>query len=107
MEHVRNKRLDNLCESIAEHRAAKNDAAVGEQQDIAAALQVMQRDGVSVYRHARVELARVPGAEKLRVRLTKEEGDAGEADLAQGHADTDEESEGRSDVEDALEEMEA
>lgn len=31
---------------------------------------------VTVYKHAGIELARMPGAEKLRVRVTKETGDA-------------------------------
>ncbi len=53
-----------------------NTARVEEQQLIATALQVMVEHKIAVYRHARVELARVPGAEKLRVRMTKEEGDA-------------------------------
>jgi len=58
-----------------------NAAKLEEQGLISSALQAMQKDGRSVYRHARIELARVPGAEKLRVRLTKEEGDAGAEDL--------------------------
>lgn len=81
MEQVRNRRLDNLCESIGDARETMNGAKQQEQSDIQAALQVMQRDGLQVYRHARVELSRVPGAEKLRVRLTKEDGDAGVEDL--------------------------
>jgi hypothetical protein len=81
MEQVRNRRLDNICEAIGDARDQINAAKQEEQGSIQAALQVMQRDGVQVYRHARVELARIPGAEKLRVRMTKEEGDAGAADL--------------------------
>lgn len=57
-----------------------NAARADEQESIQAALQEMQRKGVTVYRHARVELARIPGAEKLRVRMTKEEGSADAAD---------------------------
>lgn len=68
-----------------------NAARVEEQSDIQAALQEMQRRNVTVYRHARIELARIPGAEKLRVRVTKEEGDAGAADFKPGE-DADSES---------------
>lgn len=81
MEQVRNKKLDNVCEAIGEERRQMNAAKQEEQGLIQSALQVMQRDGVTVYRHSGVELARVPGAEKLRVRLTKEQGDADAGDL--------------------------
>lgn len=58
-----------------------NRARTDEQADIQAALTEMVAKGVPVYRHAKIELVRVPGAEKLRVRVTKEEGDAGAEDL--------------------------
>ena len=87
MEQTRDRRLDNLCESIGEHRGLMNKARVEEQGDIAAALQHMVKKNVSVYKHGGIELARVPGAEKLRVRLTKETGDADEGDLAAGEDD--------------------
>lgn len=82
-ETVRDQTLDNLCESIGEHRAAKNLHTEHEQADIQAALTRMQEIGKRcvVYKHAGVELARVPGAEQLRVRLTKSTGDAGAAEL--------------------------
>jgi hypothetical protein len=84
MEGVRNAKLDNLCEGIAEQRRVMNAAHVETQTDITAALQEMQRKGISVYKHGGIELARVPGAEKLRVRLTKEQGDADGDDLEDG-----------------------
>lgn len=84
MEQVRSTRLDNLCESIGDERASMNKAKQEETGLIQAALQEMQRKGITVYRHAKIELARVPGAEKLRVRVTKEEGDAGSSDLDTG-----------------------
>lgn len=83
MEQIRSKRLDNLCESIAEQREKMNSARVEEQSDIAAALQEMQKRGIHTFKHNGVELARVPGAEKLRVRLTKDNGDASDEDLEQ------------------------
>jgi hypothetical protein len=76
MGQVRNSKLDNICEGIAEERAASNAANQEEKQLTSTALQVMQASKVTAYRHAGVELSRVPGAEKLRVRLTKETGDA-------------------------------
>lgn len=81
LEQTRNGKLDNLCEGIAEVRTTMNAAKQEEKTFIVAALQAMVTKGVQVYRHGGVELARVPGAERLRVRLTKEEGDADEADL--------------------------
>lgn len=84
MEQVRDQRLDNLCESMADHRRAMNAARTEEQSDITSALQHMVKKGVSVYKHGGIELARVPGAEKLRVRLVKEQGDADADDLDTG-----------------------
>lgn len=89
MDQVRNRKLDNLCEAIGEERNRMNAAKQEEQASIQAALQVMQRDNVTVYKHAGVELARVPGAEKLRVRLVKEQGDADAGDLETGETDND------------------
>lgn len=91
MEQVRSKRLDNLCESIAEHRATMNAARTEEQSDISAALHEMQKKGIHTFKHNGVELARVPGAEKLRVRLTKDHGDAGDEDLDDTGREYDEE----------------
>lgn len=79
---MRSRRLDNLCEGLGDARDQMNSAKVEEQSLIQAALQQMVKEGIQVYKHARVELARVPGAEKLRVRVVKEEGDAGAEDLA-------------------------
>ncbi len=84
MERVRNVRLDQICEAIGEERERMNAAKTEERGLITGALQEMQRANLSVFRHGGVELSRVPGAEKLRVRLTKEEGDAGAEDLETG-----------------------
>lgn len=53
-----------------------NAARTEEQSLIQAALKVMQGSAIQAYRHAGVELSRVPGGEKLRVRLVKEQDDA-------------------------------
>ena len=73
---MRNGRLDNICESIEEERARVNAARKEEATLIAAALSVMQGNRIHAYKHAGIELARVPGTEKLRVRLVKDDGDA-------------------------------
>ncbi len=76
MEQVRNIRLDNICEGINDERGVMNAAKQQEQSLISSALQVMQQSGITVYKHGGVELVRVPGVDKLRVRLSKEDGDA-------------------------------
>jgi len=83
MEQVRSKALDNLCEGLADVRASMNSAKQEETGLIQSALQTMVRRNVQVYKHGGIELARVPGAEKLRVRVIKEQGDADASDLQQ------------------------
>ena len=81
LEGARNQRLDNIAEALVEERDRLNSAKVEEQALITAALKEMQDADLQVYKHNGVELARVPGAEKVRVRLVKEQGDADEGDL--------------------------
>lgn len=76
MEAVRSGKLDNICEGIAEERSVINAAQTEEKSLISTALQVMQQQGITVYKHGGIELVRVPGADKLRVRQTKDHGDA-------------------------------
>lgn len=76
MEQIRNRRLDNFCEAINDARSTKNAQQIEEDSAIQGALREMHDRSVDVYKHAGVELARVPGTEKLRVRLTKDKGDA-------------------------------
>lgn len=77
MEQARYTRLDALCEAISDTRAQMNQLRTDEAADERAALAEMRKpragkpDGILTYRHAGVELARVPGEEKLRVRTTK------------------------------------
>lgn len=73
MEQVRNVRLDHYCESIGESREKTNALRREEKNDLQGALRVMHDRNVVVYRHAGVELVRIPGEEKLRVRTTKED----------------------------------
>lgn len=75
MEQVRDTRLDNLCESIGDTREKLSELRQDEQSDLQAALKRMRERGLTSYRHAGVEMSRVPGEEKLRVRVTSR-GDA-------------------------------
>ena len=86
MEQVRSQKLDNVSEAISECRSKKNAAVLEEKGLVTAALQAMVQRGIAVYRHGGVELSRIPGAEKLRVRITAEEGDADAEDLEQSPA---------------------
>lgn len=75
-EQIRNKSLDQCCEGISDTRASMSTAR-GEEQDLTRrAVQVMQRDRVTAYRHAGVELVLVPGDVKLRVRTLKDTANA-------------------------------
>lgn len=85
MKRVRDQKLDNICEGIADERAKKNEADTEEKSLISSALKRMQARNVNLYKHSGVELARVPGSEKLRVRLTK---DTGDAEVAGGETTT-------------------
>ena len=60
LEATRSERLDNICEGIAEERARLSAARTEEQQLLSSALQTRQERKISVYKHAGVELARVP-----------------------------------------------
>lgn len=76
MGRIRSQKLDNICEAIGDSRdtqASERDNENSLKQD---ALKEMQAKGIGAYRHAKIELLRSPGAEKLRVRKTKEDGDA-------------------------------
>ena len=78
MGQVRDGVLDRLCESIGETRDEMNRLRGDELSDTQAALKRMREKGTFVHQHAGVELARVPGEEKLRVRRTSNEATAEE-----------------------------
>jgi hypothetical protein len=71
MEQVRDVQLDRICESIGETRDTMNKLRSDEAGDERAALLRMRTRSLTSYRHAGVELARVPGEEKLRVRTSR------------------------------------
>ena len=69
---LRIKALDKLCEQISDTRAAMNRLR-GEETDLERhAHKEMQEHGQMTWSAAGVELARVPGDEKLRVRTIRE-----------------------------------
>jgi len=76
MEHVRDGVLDRLCESLGETRDKMAELRADEAGDSQAALTRMRARSLTSYRHAGVEMARVPGEEKLRVRTSKEKATA-------------------------------
>jgi len=73
LEQVRSVKLDRLCESIGDGREQMNKLRTEEKDDNRQALRIMHDEDRTVYRHAGVELVRVPGEEKLRVRTTGED----------------------------------
>lgn len=87
MEQARNTKLDKLCESIGEVRDGLATLRGHEKEDVQAALTEMIRGDVGSYRHAGVELVRVAGEEKLRVRTTGEDASAMVASDAEPNGD--------------------
>jgi hypothetical protein len=88
MEQVRNRKLDSLCEEIADVRRTKN-RLLGEETELQRqALLEMERAAASAgggarsYTHAGVELALVPGETHLRIRLVREQATAKDGGLA-------------------------
>lgn len=82
MKKIRNVELDNLCEAIGEAREQMNAARTEEGEYIESALKTMRATKIHTYKHAGVELARVPGGdEKLRVRLVP--ADKGDAEVSE------------------------
>lgn len=85
-QQLRNRRLDVLCEELGDIREKKNKLSGEERSAISDSLAEMIRAGVKAYKHAGVVMARLPGAEKLTVKLTKDHGDASDATLEPGEA---------------------
>lgn len=83
MEQVRNAKLDAFCESIGDGRDSMNAIRGEEKATKSSALREMHDKGVEVYRHAGIDLVRVPGEEELLVRKSKAEAsESGSADDA-------------------------
>jgi len=76
MEDVRIRSLDDCAASIAEIRDQMNDLRGQEADQLRRALTLMRKHERETWRAAGVELVRVPGEEKLRVRTSKEQATA-------------------------------
>lgn len=76
LEQVRSQKLDNICESIADTREQMNTLRTEEKDEKRGALTTMREQNLTTYRHAGVELVRVPGEERLRVRTSKQDATA-------------------------------
>lgn len=109
MENRRIAPLDEICHSIADARSQINDLKADEAGFEQTALGLMRQHRKTTWRAHGVELVRVPGEEKLRVRTTRggaataevedeSEIDAGDADTPDEGGDA---SEGRGDEGDA------
>jgi len=82
---MRIKPLDDICASIAETRGQLNDLKGEEAGLEQTALALMRRHNKTAWRAAGVELVRVPGEEKLRVRTAYERTATAEVDQGDQH----------------------
>ncbi len=74
MEQVRSAKLDNVCEGLAETRSEMAITRENEASWIRQALKVMHEEGIKgSYKHGGIELTLVPGGDKLRIHLLKEQ----------------------------------
>lgn len=76
IEDARIKPLDDCAASIADVRDNMNELRGEEKGYLATARSLMHKYGKSVYKHAGVEIVLVPGDEKVRVRILKDDGNA-------------------------------
>lgn len=70
---MQHKVLGPCCEAIADARAQAADARDLEKDQKTIAHQAMKKEDRTSFRSHGIELARVPGEEKLRVRATKKQ----------------------------------
>ena len=73
MEDVRIKELDDVAADIADDRKQMNELRTQEGEDLNRALKLMKKHLKQTWRAHGVELVRVPGEEKLRVRTSREQ----------------------------------
>ena len=74
MEIARDPVLDQLCESIADSKESVKDATDAETAARTNALARMRQKNTSFYRAHGIELIRVAGEDKLKVKKMKEDG---------------------------------
>lgn len=72
MEDARIEALDDVATSIADIRAKMAELREDEATDLRKAMKLMRDHNRMTWRATGVELVRVPGEEKLRVRTSKE-----------------------------------
>ncbi len=72
MENARIRPLDDICQSIAEGREQMNALRHEDVDHQTVAMRLMRKHKKTSWRHAGVELERIPGEEKLRVRTARE-----------------------------------
>lgn len=72
MEHLRIKPLDDICASISDTRGQQADLRAEEAGLEQTALHLMRKHNKTAWRAHGVELVRVPGEEKLRVRTSRD-----------------------------------
>lgn len=87
MENARIRPLDDICTSIAETREQMNTLRQEETGLETTALKLMRKHQKTAWRHAGVELIRVPGEEKLRVRTARERTATAESDEAEANGE--------------------
>jgi len=66
--------LDKIASAIGDCRDNMNELRTEEKGHLQVARKLMHQYGKSVYKHAGVEIVLVPGDEKVRVRVLKDEG---------------------------------
>lgn len=76
IEDARIQPLDDCAASIADVRDNMNELRGEEKGYLSTARSLMHKYGKSVYKHAGVEIVLVPGDEKVRVRILKDDGNA-------------------------------
>jgi hypothetical protein len=89
IEDVRIKALDDICASISETREEINELKQTEAGQEKNALALMRKHDKTSWRHSGVELIRVPGEERLRVRTTKAAATAEVSDAGDGEVTDD------------------
>lgn len=76
IEDARISAIDKVLDSIADCRDNINDLRGEEKGYLSVVRKLMHQHGKTIYKHAGVECALVPGDEKVRVRILKDSGDA-------------------------------
>lgn len=97
MKEARSEALDNLCEEIGDLLDTQTNARTEADTKKVAALKLMRTRGISVYKHAGLELARIPGEEDIRVRRTKSQDDVSVPDGSRAEGSSEERTNGSGD----------